>query len=219
MSFRIQIRRDTASKWASSNPVLLQGEQGYETDTFKMKIGNGVDPYNDLSYWYEGGGTGSGPTGPAGATGATGPSGSLGSSPAYCVRFDYDSANQINSGSYEILTSSPWISAGLSITVNDVDKAQFTFANEATPPRNTIGYFYNAQSDKYTSSTFGIGSVGNVITKTLSSTISSNKATNNFFSLFSSSYIEFDLTPSNYGGTRIASVPIVNTHCYIIFGF
>lgn len=212
MSFRIQIRRDTASRWAASNPVLLQGEQGYETDTFKMKIGNGVDPYNDLPYWYAGGESGGG----TGATGATGPAGS---SSSYCVRFDYDSANQISSDSYEILNVSPWNSDGLTITVNDVDRAQFNFGNESTPPRNMVGYFYNAQTDEYVSSTFGLGSIGNITTNSLGSTIVSSKATNTFFSDFSSNYLEFDLTPSNYGGTRIATVPIVNTHCYIVFNF
>lgn len=222
MSFRIQIRRDTASRWAASNPVLLQGEQGYETDTFKMKIGNGVDPYNDLPYWYNGGGSepgATGATGPAGATGATGPASPSGSSSSYCVRFDYDSANQINSGSYTILSSDPWVSTGLSITVNAVDRAQFTFGEESTPPRNVIGYFYNAQQDEYTASTFGLGSIGNITTNSLASTVTLNKASNNFFSDFSSNYLEFDLTPSNYGGTRIPSVPIVNTHCYIVFSF
>ena len=41
MANKIQIRRDTASNWTSSNPTLSQGEQGYETDTGKLKIGNG----------------------------------------------------------------------------------------------------------------------------------------------------------------------------------
>ena len=40
-NLRIQVRRDTASNWASVNPVLLQGEQGLETDTGKVKYGNG----------------------------------------------------------------------------------------------------------------------------------------------------------------------------------
>ena len=51
MADRIQIRRDTAANWASANPVLAVGEQGYETDTRKMKIGNGSSTWNTLSYF------------------------------------------------------------------------------------------------------------------------------------------------------------------------
>jgi hypothetical protein len=41
MSTKILFRRDTAANWASVNPVLLPGEIGIETDTYKFKIGNG----------------------------------------------------------------------------------------------------------------------------------------------------------------------------------
>jgi hypothetical protein len=47
---QIQIRRGTASQWTSSNPTLASGEQGFETDTNKMKIGNGSTAWNSLSY-------------------------------------------------------------------------------------------------------------------------------------------------------------------------
>lgn len=78
MAFRIQIRRDTAANWEINNPVLLLAEMGYETDTNKVKFGNGIDPWNDLSYFAPGGNAGpAGPTGPAGV-GPTGPAGSAG---------------------------------------------------------------------------------------------------------------------------------------------
>jgi hypothetical protein len=51
MAFRIQLRRDTAIKWAVNNPVLLQAEMGYETDTTLLKIGDGTTNWNDLGYW------------------------------------------------------------------------------------------------------------------------------------------------------------------------
>jgi hypothetical protein len=51
MAFRIQIRRDTAEKWVINNPILLEGELGYETDTAYMKIGDGTTYWNDLPYW------------------------------------------------------------------------------------------------------------------------------------------------------------------------
>lgn len=47
---QIQIRRGTAAEWTSANPVLASGEWGYETDTNKGKIGNGVTAWNSLSY-------------------------------------------------------------------------------------------------------------------------------------------------------------------------
>lgn len=37
----IQIRRDTAANWISTNPTLAAGEMGLETDTGKSKIGTG----------------------------------------------------------------------------------------------------------------------------------------------------------------------------------
>ena len=48
---KIQLRRDTAATWASVNPVLLAGEAGLETDTNKIKIGNGSTAWNSLAYF------------------------------------------------------------------------------------------------------------------------------------------------------------------------
>ena len=53
MASKIQLRRDTLSNWISNNPILSDGEQGYETDTGKIKIGNGVDDWNTLEYNFE----------------------------------------------------------------------------------------------------------------------------------------------------------------------
>lgn len=50
MSVRIQIRRNSSSCWSNSNPILLCGELGYEIDTGKLKVGNGIDNWNDLIY-------------------------------------------------------------------------------------------------------------------------------------------------------------------------
>ena len=50
MATRIQLRRDTAADWVSNNPILELGEPGHETDTNKLKIGNGVDDWNSLDY-------------------------------------------------------------------------------------------------------------------------------------------------------------------------
>lgn len=47
---RIQLRRGTAALWASVNPVLALGEPGLETDTRKVKYGDGVSDWNSLAY-------------------------------------------------------------------------------------------------------------------------------------------------------------------------
>lgn len=48
---RIRLRCDTAANWTASNPVLLNGEVGIETDTRNFKVGNGVSAWSALSYY------------------------------------------------------------------------------------------------------------------------------------------------------------------------
>ena len=50
MANRIQLRRDGAQQWANVNPILAQGELGIELDTSRLKIGDGVTPWNSLKY-------------------------------------------------------------------------------------------------------------------------------------------------------------------------
>jgi len=50
MSAQIKLRRDTAANWTSVNPILATGEPGLETDTLKLKYGDGVNRWNSLSY-------------------------------------------------------------------------------------------------------------------------------------------------------------------------
>jgi hypothetical protein len=47
---RIQLRRDTASAWTAANPVLLAGEVGVETDTRRLKVGDGETSWTGLDY-------------------------------------------------------------------------------------------------------------------------------------------------------------------------
>lgn len=49
MSTKIQVRRDIAANWASTNPILSAGEPGLETDTGIVKYGDGSTFWNDLS--------------------------------------------------------------------------------------------------------------------------------------------------------------------------
>lgn len=56
---RIQLRHDTAENWVAANPTLLDGEVGVETDTQKLKIGDGETDWNSLDYFFsESGGEG-----------------------------------------------------------------------------------------------------------------------------------------------------------------
>jgi hypothetical protein len=50
MAVQIQFRRGTASEWSSANPTLAAGEIGVETDTSKLKIGDGSTSWTSLSY-------------------------------------------------------------------------------------------------------------------------------------------------------------------------
>ncbi len=50
MADKIQWRRDTAANWTAADPVLRQGEPGYELDTQKLKIGDGVTAWDLLPY-------------------------------------------------------------------------------------------------------------------------------------------------------------------------
>lgn len=47
---RITMRRDTAANWTSANPILFAGEIGVETDTLKVKVGNGTSNWAALPY-------------------------------------------------------------------------------------------------------------------------------------------------------------------------
>ena len=50
VSTKILHRRDTAANWTSTNPTLAAGELGFETDTFKFKVGDGSTAWTSLKY-------------------------------------------------------------------------------------------------------------------------------------------------------------------------
>ena len=68
---RVQHKRMTASEWADSSLVLLDGELGVESDTGRIKVGNGHDLYSNLLYL-------TGPKGDQGERGEQGPKGADG---------------------------------------------------------------------------------------------------------------------------------------------
>ena len=68
---RVQHKRMTASEWADSSLVLLDGELGVESNTGRIKVGNGHDLYSNLLYL-------TGPKGDRGERGEQGPKGADG---------------------------------------------------------------------------------------------------------------------------------------------
>lgn len=50
MAVKLQLRYDTAANWTSNNPTLLAGEIGIESDTKKMKVGDGTTAWTSLAY-------------------------------------------------------------------------------------------------------------------------------------------------------------------------
>lgn len=47
---RIQLKKDTSEAWRINNPVLLDGEAGYESDTNLTKVGDGIHRWLELDY-------------------------------------------------------------------------------------------------------------------------------------------------------------------------
>ena len=47
---KIQIRNGTFQEWYDANPMLAMGEPGFESDTGRFKIGDGINHWNDLLY-------------------------------------------------------------------------------------------------------------------------------------------------------------------------
>lgn len=47
---RIQMRRDTSAAWATSNPVLGEGEMGLDVTVMRIKVGDGSTPWSGLPF-------------------------------------------------------------------------------------------------------------------------------------------------------------------------
>lgn len=56
MATQIKLRRDTAANWALEDPILAQGEPGFDTTNGILKIGNGADAWSLLTEIGAGGG-------------------------------------------------------------------------------------------------------------------------------------------------------------------
>ena len=49
----IQLRQGTQTLWAQKNPILNNGEPGYETDTGRFKVGDGSTTWLALDYFLD----------------------------------------------------------------------------------------------------------------------------------------------------------------------
>lgn len=45
----INLRKGTSTEWSTANPILNDGEPGYDRTTNTLKIGNGISAWNSLS--------------------------------------------------------------------------------------------------------------------------------------------------------------------------
>ena len=52
MAIRMQQRRGTSEQWTLTNPILAEGEIGFETDNNQFKLGDGVNQWGDLPYFF-----------------------------------------------------------------------------------------------------------------------------------------------------------------------
>ena len=50
MATRIQVRRGTTSEWNSADPILNEGEIGYNSTLGQIKIGDGESNWSELFY-------------------------------------------------------------------------------------------------------------------------------------------------------------------------
>lgn len=54
MAYIIQLKRDTAANWELYNPILNEGEMGYQTDgSHLIKVGDGTTEWNDLPVYFQ----------------------------------------------------------------------------------------------------------------------------------------------------------------------
>lgn len=115
---QIQVRRGTASQWTSTNPVLASGEWGYETDTGKVKIGNGSSAWNSLSYTGATSGTVTSVTAGTGLSGGT-----ITSTGTIAI----DTATTVDVSTAQTLTNKTLTAPKINLTLNAQTGTTYTF--------------------------------------------------------------------------------------------
>ena len=56
ISARVTVRKGTSTQWELTNPVLLEGELGWESNTRMLKVGDGTTPWKELKVFETSGG-------------------------------------------------------------------------------------------------------------------------------------------------------------------
>ena len=149
MASIIQIRRDTAANWTSANPTLAQGELGLETDTLKVKAGDGSTAWTSASYLIDTGGYAAYSDATANFTGNLQKSGSPVVTAAYTGDVDItgelivDSYNE----TYAAVTSSSNATtvdceAGNAFSHTLTENTTFTFSN---PPASGTAFSFSLE--------------------------------------------------------------------------
>ena len=164
MTSVIQIKRGTASAWTSANTVLAAGEVGFETDTKKMKVGDGSTAWTSLTYTVTDGDI-------SAVTAGTGLSGG-GNSGAVTLAVDTATVATLtgtqtltnktltspiissisNTGTLTLPTSTGTIALTSDITVTDSSTTTFTNKTLTTPTLDDpkINLAFDAETASYT---------------------------------------------------------------------
>jgi hypothetical protein len=117
MAAVIQVKRGTASSWTSANTVLAAGEIGFETDTKKMKVGDGSTAWSSLSYTVTDGDI-------SGVTAGTGLSGG-GTSGSVTLSVDTNTIADLSSS--QTLTNKTLTSPVINLSLNAQTGTTYTF--------------------------------------------------------------------------------------------
>jgi len=113
---QVQVRRGTASQWTSANPTLASGEWGFETDTGKVKIGNGSSAWNSLGY-----------TGAGDIEGVTASTGLSGGGTSGTVSLSIDTAVTADLSTAQTLTNKTLTDPKINLTLNAQTGTTYTF--------------------------------------------------------------------------------------------
>lgn len=114
---QIQVRRGTASQWTSTNPTLAAGEWGFETDTGKVKIGNGSTAWNSLGY-----------TGAGDIEGVTAGTGLSGGGTSGTVTVSIDTSVTADLSTAQTLTNKTLTAPVINLALNAQTGTTYTFA-------------------------------------------------------------------------------------------
>jgi hypothetical protein len=138
MAAVIQVKRGSASSWTSANTVLAAGEIGFETDTKKMKVGDGSTAWTSLGYTATDGDI----------SGVTAGTGLTGGGNSGAVTLSIDTATTADLSTAQTLTNKTLTAPKVNLTFNAqvgttytfvlADNGQMVTANNASAQTYTI---------------------------------------------------------------------------------